>query len=228
MENTSNWESDFWSCLAKGDGIHCPLYATCEFRKRQGWCWDDYRDLKYQLLDQTKIDELVHSLPKRDHGDTYSRLSLPLELLVNKFILESNLHEPPVPTGLIHRLDSDHKLEIHHLPLKTIHGAAWFLEDRWVVQLNKKDTRQMKRFTLFHEGFHILARSKLGFKSKFSVPSRGRFIEGMADMFATGMLVPTKWAKGLWQKTRDVGTMAAMFDVPFSVMWFRLRHLGLI
>ncbi|MDD4859315.1 MAG: ImmA/IrrE family metallo-endopeptidase [Dehalococcoidales bacterium] len=225
--NTSNWESDFWYSLSRGDGVHYPLYQDCNYRKQQGWCWDDYQEPVRQILDNARLDERANSLPRHEHGN-YSQLSLPLELMANKFISDSNIHCPPVPDGLVHRLDINRELEIYQIPLKTVHGAAWYCTNRWVVHLNKKDTHQMKRFTLFHEAFHMMARSKFGIDKHTGAHARGRFIEGMADTFATYVLIPTAWAKEQWFKSRDVATMAAMFDVPESVMWFRLRHLGLV
>ena len=86
----------------------------------------------------------------------------------------------------------------------------------------------MKRFTLFHEGFHILAhcRTMPVFRRRGAI--QGSFNELVADYFAGCILMPREWTEEKWSEVEDLGRMAEIFDVPKSLMWIRSRELSLI
>jgi len=56
----------------------------------------------------------------------------------------------------------------------------------------------------------------------------GYFNELLADHFSGILLVPREWATKLWPEVKDISRMAAIFDVPKSVMYLGLRGMGLI
>jgi len=86
----------------------------------------------------------------------------------------------------------------------------------------------MKRFTLFHEAFHILAhcRTTPVFRKRGSI--RGSFNELLADYFANCLLMPRKWIRETWAEVKDLDRIAEIYDAPKAGVCLRLRHLGLV
>jgi Zn-dependent peptidase ImmA (M78 family) len=86
----------------------------------------------------------------------------------------------------------------------------------------------MKRFTIFHEAFHILAhcRTTPVFRKRGAIG--GSFNELLADYFAVCILMPRQWVGEKWAEVQDFNRMAKIFDVPKPAMCIRLRQLGLI
>ena len=149
--------------------------------------------------------------------------------LAVKYRTEAGVDRLPVPADLITR-GSDHRpIEVQELPFKAHHGAIWRLKDCWLVQLNSNDTPARKRFTMYHEIFHILAHCKATpvFKKKSSSPE-GSFNELLADHFAAILLMPEKQVKERWAEVKDINQMATIFEVPRPVVWFALKHLSLV
>jgi Zn-dependent peptidase ImmA (M78 family) len=56
----------------------------------------------------------------------------------------------------------------------------------------------------------------------------GSFNELLANYFAACILMPRKWVKERWVETKDLDRMAEIFDVEKSLMWIRLRGIGVI
>ena len=134
-----------------------------------------------------------------------------------------------MPADLILHGGDGRPIEVRELPFKAHHGAIWRLNDCWVMQLNSNDTPARKRFTLYHEIFHILAHCKATpvFKKTSSSPE-GSFNELLADYFALCILMPREWVIERWAEVRDLNRMAEIFVVPKSAICIRLRQLGLI
>jgi len=140
-----------------------------------------------------------------------------------------NIHSPPVPEVLVALCDKRRTIEVREVPLKVYHGAIWRLKDRWVVHLNADESTSRKRFSLFHEGFHILAHCKTTpvFRSRVAL-QLGSFNELLGDYFAACTLMPREWVKEKWAEVKDLDRMAEFFDVTEIAMGLRLRQLGLI
>jgi Zn-dependent peptidase ImmA (M78 family) len=104
----------------------------------------------------------------------------------------------------------------------------WLLSDCWLVQLNSNDTTARQRFTTYHEIFHILALYKATpvFK-KASRSWKGFFNELLADHCAAVILMPEKWVRKRWTGVKDINQIAAIIDMPTSVVWFALQRLNL-
>jgi len=133
-----------------------------------------------------------------------------------------------LPSGIVSLADAQRCIEIHTLPLKSYHGAIWRLNDGWVVQLKDGDTSAEKRFTLFHETFHILAYCGGTPVFKKRGLEQGSFNELLADYFASCILMPREWVKEKWAVIKDLDGMAEIFAVPKSAMCMSLRQMGLI
>jgi len=226
------WETELWSYVSSGNGIHCPRYGYCQVRKRRGWCPSEDRQHLNQLrdeLDEAQFNPLSFDFVKSQSGEgALGRLFQLVEMLAQKCLKAGKVLRPPVPTGLITLFDQQHTVEVRQLPLKVCHGAIWKQKDGWVIQLKGSDSSATKRFTLFHEAFHILAHcrttpvfSKIG-------SMIGSFNECLADEFASCILMPREWVVENWANVRDLYRMAEIFDVPKPAMCLRLRQLGLI
>jgi len=85
-----------------------------------------------------------------------------------------------------------------------------------------------KRFTLFHEAFHIIAHDKATPVFRSRGCKRGAFNELLAEYFAANILMPTDWVREWWAEVRDINRMAEIFDVPKTAMWIKLKFLKLI
>ena len=129
--------------------------------------------------------------------------------------------EIPVSTDLINLADTQNKIEVRLVPMRVTHGALWRIDNEWVIHINENLPLPMRRVTLFHEAFHILARA-----NSVSVINaeghyyKGRFNEILADMFAMHVLIPENRLWEEWQKTRDIQVMSDTFKVPQNLMAF--------
>ena len=224
---TPKWESELWSYVGSGDGSHCPAYDHCQLRQQGGWCVDDNKERLSHLIEAKQSGSA--SCDFIDSG-TSCRITQMVEMLAQKYLKEGGIHCPPVSTGLLSLADKQHTIETRLLPLKVYHGAIWFLMEEWVIQLKDDAAPASKRFTLFHEAFHILAHcGTCGTAPAFSKRGslQGSFNELLADYFAVCILMPREWVKEKWAEVKDLDKMTEIFDVPKSAMCIRLKRLGL-
>ena len=163
------------------------------------------------------------ALDKRCRTFGGCRIMSAVEQLAVDFV--STVSEFPIPSSLIKLFDQTRDIEVRLLPLKTLHGAVWLTDDAWVIHLNSCEGRPERRFTLFHEAFHILCRNSSPAFRRTSL-ARAPFLEAMADHFACCVLMPRELIIREWQNTGDVCRMAVLFDVPLTAMRRRLRQLN--
>jgi len=233
-EGKENWEVELWSYLNSGDGLHCPLYKSCKIRKIRGnICLSnniEFADRLHKFLDSDFINDSFD----------FNNKELPLCMgsaeifkLVRKlaYSLQDNDNPDrlPVPVDLITNSYDNLPIEVRLVPLKVYHGAVWRLKNSWVIHLNSKDTSARRRFTFYHEIFHILAHceSRPVFK-KSPDKMDGIFNELLADHFSACVLVPENLMNSKWQELKDVRKMATSFDVPEPVMYLGLKFMRLI
>ncbi len=180
-----------------------------------------------QLLEDGKFNVVKHDFV----GAEPQKLGKPFQLverLAYKYLKKGKVHGPPTPTVLVALLDPKRTVEIRKIPLKAHHGAIWGLKNRWIIQLRSRDPPAMRRHTLFHEAFHILAhRSGSPVFRKMGIDA-GYFNEWLADYFAICILMPREWVKEKWAEVKDVDRMTESFNVPKVAMLIRLRQLGLV
>jgi len=149
-------------------------------------------------------------------------------MLTQRYLKMRGVHSPPAPTDIISLADEQRPVEIRLLPLKVYHGAIWRLREAWIIQLKDDATAASRRFTLFHEAFHILAHCRTTPVFRKRGTKEGSFNELLADHFAMCTLMPGEWVKEKWAEAKDLDRMAEIFDVPRSAMCIKLRQLGLI
>jgi len=232
----TKWETELWSYVSSGDGSHCPLYSCCQDRLRGASCPDDNKLLfeqisrikKYYPSNYYRFIKGAPDFMKYMENWSPCRVFQLVEKLAQKYVKKGGVSSPPVPTKLISLADKDTPVEVRSLPLKNYHGAIWRLKDKWVIQLRAKDKPCMKRFTLFHEAFHILAHCQA--TPVFSRPGKedAYFNELLADRFAGCVLMPEDWVVEKWREVDNIGRMAEIFDVSESQIWYRLKLLHLI
>jgi hypothetical protein len=221
------WEAELWSYVSTGDGMSCPLLDRCPVANKGGWCPDNNRERLNQLLDEGEFNLGNYDFIEAEAGKP-CRLAQLLERLAGTYLRMGNIRCPPVSSGLVMLFDQQHTAEVRQLPLKAYHGAIWYHQNEWVIQVKDSDATPTTRFTVFHEAFHILAhcRTTPVFRKRGSIV--GSFNEGLADCFALCILLPREWVKEKWAEIRDLDRMAEIFAVPKSAMCIRLRQLGLI
>jgi len=219
-ERDPRWESELWSYVSTGDGAHCPIYSHCQVRQRSGWCPSDNIECFNQLLD---IDQFNPSNYAAIGDVTPCRIFQLVEMLAENFLRKGKVHCPPVSTQLVSLVDEQHPIEVRLVPLTVHHGAIWRLNDTWVVQLNANDTPATRRFTLFHEAFHILAHRRAVPVFNRRGLKAGPFNEMLAEYFATCILLPRQcYDQGLKVSTE---ASAGEVEQPWAIAlrWIQCR-----
>ncbi len=221
---TPRWEAELWSYLGSGDGVHCPLYDQCQNRQGGGWCPDDNKERLNHLVDERFNLRSYDFVECGACGGIFKMV----EMLAQKYLKRGRVSYPPVPTELFLLADEQHTVEARLVPLKVYHGVIWRLREGWIIQLKDDDTSATKRFSLFHEVFHILAHCRTTPVFRKRETMQGSFNELLADYFSTCILMPRQWVKEKWAEVEDLDRMVRIFAVPKSAMCVRLRRLGLI
>lgn len=219
------WEVELWSYISSGNGQNCPLSGECQVKNEDGMCLDSLKERISSLLGADTF-----SLSDYDFIECQKcgRMHELVEKLSLQYLKVGKVHYPPVPTDLISLIDNQRDIEVRLVPLKAYHGAIWKLRDGWVIHLNKNDSDEKRRFTLFHEVFHILAHRKATPVFHKRGGTEGSFNEIMADCFATCILMPEMWVREMWDKVKNLDRMAEIFGVPIQAMCIRLKWLGLL
>lgn len=223
---TPKWESELWSYIGSSDGKQCTRVSCCQHRHSGKWCISDNLERIKLLLDARGFKFSDYDFIKPAGR---CRISLLLEILAQEWLKKGGVCCPPVPTELIMLADEYHSIEVRQLPLKVHHGAVWRVREGWIIQIKDGDTSARKRFTLFHEAFHILAHcSNTTPVFRRGGIEGGSFNELVADGFAGRILMPGEWVKEKWVEVNDLNQIAKIFDVPKSAMCVRLKRLGLV
>jgi len=230
-----DWENELWSLINIGDGTNCPLYESCQHRKQNKDCLSRdtaCADAIHKFLDNDSIvlSPSYENLPKIPFCIATSRIFELIRKLAHSYTEKIGLKEIPVETGIIQNIYDNQPIEVRLVPLKSAHGAVWRLQkDGWVIHLNSKDSSARRRFTLFHELFHVLAHCNASpvFK-KASSQKEGAFNELLADQFSGVMIMPKEILLKKWAEVKDIKIMAAIFDVPEPVMYCGLKYSKLI
>ncbi len=217
------WEQELWHYISSGDGDNCPLYDNCQARLDGAWCiysGGQCFDNGHRPVPPSNYDFIEGIRP--------GRIFELLELLAAKYLRRGRVRKAPVPSPLIALIDRDRNIDIRLVPLKVYHGAIWQLDDTWVINLNSHDPPEMRRLTLFHEAFHILAHCRATPVFKKVRSEKGSFNELLAENFAHHVLMPRKLLQEKWAQIQDPLVLARHFEVPQSAMISRLKSLHLM
>lgn len=210
--------------LAEGKGCECLHRDTCPYSGDE-WCHRVVReDSGIRILEHERPD-LARCLYRDRPGCCWVLAAV--ETLAADYLARQGVHRPLVASELITVFDENRKIEVQLVPLKAYHGATWLLGREWLIQLNARESPRARRYTMFHEAFHIVYRKACPAFKKVEL-SRKPFSEALADHFATCFLMPREWVEERWPTVQDVRTMAGIFDVPISEMRRRLNQLSLL
>lgn len=116
------------------------------------------------------------------------------ERLARNLLAGAGISRPPVPDDLVSTVTAR---EIHFVVKpgpKMIRGRTDFIEDEWWVWLNGNDSPLVRRFTLWHEAYHIAVTGGLvdceeGHHETYEC--------ALANHFASHVLVPREWLRTL-------------------------------
>ncbi len=144
-----------------------------------------------------------------------------LEYEANHLLALGGVTHPPVPENVIALFDPPHAIRIERRPLGLIRAILDQMGDRWLIVLNSRLPRNAQRFSLFHEGYHILQRTLM-------MPAGDEaYNEWLADGFAARLLMPRQWVMQASLKVADAAQLGRVFGVSERAMQKRLRELGL-
>ena len=222
MREACNLEAPFCASLVHGDGRACLHRSECQCY-RDGHCpfpKGKKRPTVSKCRPLNAVD--LSCLPRRFNCHLFKSV----EALAEDYLRKAGVEGPPVPSELVTIFDPNRKVEVRYVPLKVYHGGAWLLGEEWVIHLNARAPRRVKRYTLFHEAFHIVSRTVCPSFSKLDLNYRP-INELLADYFSICILMPKQWVKEYWAKTGSVQRMSQIFDVPESALRKRLRQLSL-
>lgn len=221
------WESQLWSYLSNGDGMHCPVISHCQSRSDDTRCTDINQEELSRLIagdGRSDPDSCERTRPCRSGVMPF------IERLAETQLKKGGADCPPVSTDLVSQADEEHPVEVRTVHLKACCAATWRLRDGWVIQVADTGSASRNRIAVFHEAFHILAHCRSDAVPVFSKrgATQGHFNELMADYFAMCMLLPEQWVEQRWAEVRDIDQMAEVFEVPQSTMCLRLSELDLV
>lgn len=234
-------EEEFWSYVGASDGKRCPLKidcncntcylsGECDVRTKDGWCLDSNLDSvirHYEKFTENCDQESVPpscDFPFRNP----CRIFRLVEFVAYCYLNSAGVSCLPVPMSIAMLADVENGVEVRLVPLKAYHGSLWRSQGKWIVQLNVNDTPARRRFTIFHEVFHIRAHLETTPVFAKVGSSKASFSESLADYFAACVLAPPHWVKKEWTKFKDIRQMAAHFNVPYFVMLVMLKRVGLV
>ncbi|MGE5619575.1 MAG: ImmA/IrrE family metallo-endopeptidase [Sphingomonadaceae bacterium] len=142
--------------------------------------------------------------------------------LAEKVLRNSSCSKPPVNVNLIGLFDPGKPVIVHPVPLNGHRGKLLDQGDEWHILVNRNDPQVSQRFTILHEGFHVLRRVR-----NVALASTGSDLEILADLFAACVLMPEEWVRDRWPKVKELWRLASIFQVSQSAMKVRLQELGL-
>ena len=123
------------------------------------------------------------------------------------------------------------RIDVQHDAHLQASGSTRWENGAWRIQLNSTEPLVRQRFTLAHEFKHVLDAPALQ-TSYRSINERfdgEQQIEAICDYFAACLLMPKRWVKRVWgEGTRDLASLADVFDVSQIAMRRRLESIGLI
>ncbi len=221
-------QPDLWDMLYECNSDRCPLRDHCGHTKI-GWCVNDNAEIIKSILGS---EDLVQSWHSSIRSEPVCPVFESVERLAYSFLKNAGIEFMPVPSGVAHLADQTRPLEIHSLHLNHCHGALWELDSTWLLQIREQDSFPQKRFTIFHEVFHILTHSTAHELPAHSIghcqSNWTTFRDLVADVFACYVLMPRNHVERKWLFYKSLTKMSRCFIVPAPVMWLRLKRMGLL
>ncbi|SRR5260221_4734529 len=130
------------------------------------------------------------------------------------------VHNPPVPTGIIQKIFQDVTIDVVAFSDEYL-GFSFHEYGAWRILINSDLPLTAKRFTAFHELYHMLQ----GNPGYCSSTTEGTFEERKANYFAACILMPARWVRKYWDINNDIDSLADIFNVGTTVVEIRLKNL---
>ncbi len=131
--------------------------------------------------------------------------------------------QPPVPC---HFAKAYAPVKVYLFDWKRLHGAVLQENGTLVIGLNRNDSPEERRYTLFHEISHFELEKERHLFGRLAWHPEGG--EHMADLVARRILMPTRWAQEAWRAEPQEKKLSKVFKVPQSCARARLIDLGLL
>ncbi len=131
-----------------------------------------------------------------------------------------DIKEPPVPSSLVKKLFPDSEIQVTPFHPDAF-GFSFPKNGKWYVLLNQGLSVGAKRFTLFHEFYHMLQNNP-GYNKE---TEEGMVEERKAEYFAACLLMPARWFRKYWEKYHDIEKMSEKFLVSRKAVEIRLKSL---
>lgn len=131
-----------------------------------------------------------------------------------------NVFRPPVPTGIIRKIMPYAYIHVKTMSEEVL-GFSFSQNGKSHILINEKLPYGAKRFTAFHEFYHLL-HGKPGYSKD---TSQGRDEDAKAEFFAACLLMPARWFRKYWEQVQDIDKMAEIFGVSRKAAEVRLKGL---
>ncbi|MCL4371101.1 MAG: ImmA/IrrE family metallo-endopeptidase [Chloroflexi bacterium] len=145
-----------------------------------------------------------------------------VEQLASCLLPAAGISAPPVPENIVAFCDSGRPVKIYRRPLGAMHGLLEPSPEGWLIIVNERLPRGAQRFSIAHEGFHLLQRSR-----GLLCDGPHEYQEWLADGFAARLLMPRRWLTEISARRVDLGMLAYIFRVSRRAMERRLGELAL-
>jgi len=227
--NHAKWEKELWSIVKEGKGSQCPLYEHCPAKNVSCQHIHNYHRKTQLILESIENNPHIYKeLSSYIEPIEKCRVFDLIEMLADDLLDKNAVSQPPLSMEIARTIDNQAPIEIHQIPLKAYHGAIWYMDNTWLILLNKLDSDLVQRFTVFHEAFHIMAHSNTKPVFRKLGTDDGAFNEILADFFSMCMTLPRKWLTDKLEETQDIHKLAKIFLVQPEILYIRLRLLGMI
>jgi hypothetical protein len=204
--------------------MRCSEWGSCEWAAGGGWCLESSKVHVERLLSSQMCTPKDFASIRPATGCRALQL---VESVAESLLETAGVQHAPVSSLITKHADEQRPVEVRALPLRRRRGAVWRLKDAWVIQLRDADLFYARRFTLFHEIFHVLVDDYSCHPCRRVTDAPFSFNEVLADLFACYALVPTKLLREQWQGAGFSHLLARKFEVSDQVVCIRLRQAGL-
>lgn len=122
-------------------------------------------------------------------------------------------------------------ISIQKIPMDNyLSGSLNYKDGVWIMSVNSKQHVRRQRFTLAHELAHYILHREKNTEFQDSTFFRGNkmdSLEYMANDFAAALLMPDrKVVEHIKDGVRNLGELAAMFNVSAAAMKYKVEKLG--
>lgn len=138
-----------------------------------------------------------------------------VEALADHLLDFAGVTRPPAPLELVHAVAD---VRVYYVDWRYHHGFTYRRRGAYHIAINDNDPEPERRFTLFHELYHVIEHRQLAIRQLASADWHG---ELLADHFALSVLLNDRWFAGFVRAYgNDVEALAGECGVsPAAVCW---------